>query len=170
MSTCAIDGCDKPVEARGWCNVHYARWRAHGDPLGGQHRDRDSYAAVHVRLRAVQGKAREWLCVDCDAPATVWSWDRTGPSRAGENSNGVAVTWGLDIETYSPRCRSHAAMMDGGGDIDTYPCGHPRVGNTVGHTCRICRNAHTRERLQTDPEFRERRNAARRRQAERSTR
>lgn len=31
--TCSIDGCDAPADARGWCSKHYARWRAHGDPL-----------------------------------------------------------------------------------------------------------------------------------------
>ena len=30
---CAIDDCEKPVLARGWCNAHYRRWRSHGDPL-----------------------------------------------------------------------------------------------------------------------------------------
>lgn len=32
---CSIDGCGKEHVARGWCNVHYRRWKAHGDPLGG---------------------------------------------------------------------------------------------------------------------------------------
>lgn len=35
--TCSVveDGkiCGKPVRCRGWCNKHYLRWRAHGDPL-----------------------------------------------------------------------------------------------------------------------------------------
>lgn len=29
---CSIEGCDGEVVARGWCNKHYSRWRAHGDP------------------------------------------------------------------------------------------------------------------------------------------
>ena len=35
MKTCSIDGCEKPSRTRGWCGMHYRRWRAHGDPLGG---------------------------------------------------------------------------------------------------------------------------------------
>jgi hypothetical protein len=29
---CAIEGCDRPVRSRGWCNRHYQRWYLHGDP------------------------------------------------------------------------------------------------------------------------------------------
>lgn len=31
--TCSVDGCDRPVLARGWCGKHYQRWKANGDPL-----------------------------------------------------------------------------------------------------------------------------------------
>lgn len=30
--TCSIEGCGKPVNARGWCGMHYARWARSGDP------------------------------------------------------------------------------------------------------------------------------------------
>jgi hypothetical protein len=29
---CSIDGCDKPVESRGWCLAHYKKWFKYGDP------------------------------------------------------------------------------------------------------------------------------------------
>ncbi len=32
-ATCSIDGCGQAVDARGWCEMHYTRWRRHGDPL-----------------------------------------------------------------------------------------------------------------------------------------
>jgi hypothetical protein len=33
MSVCAVNGCEKLVKARGWCEMHYVRWRTHGDVL-----------------------------------------------------------------------------------------------------------------------------------------
>lgn len=33
MRVCAIEGCDKKVKARGWCQGHYDRARWYGDPL-----------------------------------------------------------------------------------------------------------------------------------------
>lgn len=30
---CSIEGCEKRVQSRGWCPMHYQRWRTHGDPL-----------------------------------------------------------------------------------------------------------------------------------------
>ena len=32
MNICAIEECSRPRKARGWCSVHYGRWRKHGDP------------------------------------------------------------------------------------------------------------------------------------------
>lgn len=29
---CKVEGCDRPVKARGWCTRHYMRWHATGDP------------------------------------------------------------------------------------------------------------------------------------------
>lgn len=30
---CAVEACGRPAHSRGWCMVHYARWRAHGDVM-----------------------------------------------------------------------------------------------------------------------------------------
>ena len=33
-ATCSIDGCEKPVHARGWCRNHYMNWHRCGNPRG----------------------------------------------------------------------------------------------------------------------------------------
>lgn len=32
MKRCAIEGCERPQVARGWCGRHYERWKRTGDP------------------------------------------------------------------------------------------------------------------------------------------
>jgi len=31
-STCSLTECSRPSYCRGWCALHYSRWRANGDP------------------------------------------------------------------------------------------------------------------------------------------
>jgi hypothetical protein len=38
--TCSIDGCGKPVAARGWCHAHYKKWQLHGSPHHGKSYER----------------------------------------------------------------------------------------------------------------------------------
>lgn len=33
---CSVEGCSKPLNALGYCTMHYKRLKAHGDPLGGR--------------------------------------------------------------------------------------------------------------------------------------
>ena len=30
-ATCAVVGCDRPIDRRGWCSAHYSRWKRTGD-------------------------------------------------------------------------------------------------------------------------------------------
>lgn len=30
---CSIPDCDKPALSRGWCSMHYQRWKKHRDPM-----------------------------------------------------------------------------------------------------------------------------------------
>ena len=43
VSPCQVPGCDQATVGRGWCRLHYQRWRATGDrgPLGPYPRARD---------------------------------------------------------------------------------------------------------------------------------
>ncbi len=31
-NACKIKTCDRPIKARGWCSLHYDRWRKYSDP------------------------------------------------------------------------------------------------------------------------------------------
>jgi hypothetical protein len=47
--TCSIDGCEREAIARGWCVLHWGRWRRNGDPL------------APVKRKAADGEPLAWL-------------------------------------------------------------------------------------------------------------
>ena len=55
MSTCSIDRCEKPSRTRGLCDMHYKRWRKHGDPLGGNERFATPEEAFLARTEPIVG-------------------------------------------------------------------------------------------------------------------
>lgn len=60
---CAVEPCDDPVKAAGWCSFHYYRDKQYGDPLGGPPR----------RARKGQSKP-ECKAPDCGEPARTLGW------------------------------------------------------------------------------------------------
>ena len=48
---CSIESCGRPVEARGWCSLHYGRWRRKGDPLVAQVRRARGAMCVRCGIR-----------------------------------------------------------------------------------------------------------------------
>ncbi len=68
---CSVDECTSPPQSRGWCSMHYNRWRDHGDPLGGN----------PVFKRPHGSPAPKCLVEACDEPARsrgycVLHWSR----------------------------------------------------------------------------------------------
>jgi len=66
--TCSIEGCERPVYARGWCTRHWYRWRYHGSPTAGRPVDQDDSGGVC----SVEG---------CERPAAARGWCRTHHRR-----------------------------------------------------------------------------------------
>lgn len=73
--TCTVDGCERPVTARGWCAAHYSRIRKHGD------------VQAHIPVGSIKGRSdgefverssieeRFWPKVDIPAnPLECWRW------------------------------------------------------------------------------------------------
>lgn len=58
--TCSIDGCEKPVDCRGWCGMHWRRWRHHGDP---------NYVAIRP-----SDEKRFLARIDKRGPGECWPW------------------------------------------------------------------------------------------------
>ena len=78
---CSVDGCEKPVHARGWCRKHYLRWHKYGDPLKRTQFDNpeESFAA-----------RTEWQG-DC----LIWT--------GGKNDMGYGRIWVNPTEMYAHR-------------------------------------------------------------------
>lgn len=66
---CSIEGCDQPIQARGWCSKHYSRWYTHGDP--------EKLAESIVNPKPVTPCSIE----GCAAPADSHGWCSTHYTR-----------------------------------------------------------------------------------------
>lgn len=58
---CTVDGCEKPVLARSYCQMHYWRWRNHGD-VGGAESTRKGQRPCRVAECANDAITRDDLC------------------------------------------------------------------------------------------------------------
>lgn len=80
---CSIRDCANPHYGRGFCKLHYQRWRAHGDPLT-VHAPLDLAGQRFGRLTVVRllpGHGRRWLCIcECGAEHTVAASNLCGGS------------------------------------------------------------------------------------------
>ena len=62
--TCSVVGCDHPYASRGYCGMHYRRWKVHGDP---------NYQSQQQLNRAVDLETYFLSKVD-QLPNGCWEW------------------------------------------------------------------------------------------------
>lgn len=62
MSQCKIEGCDKTAYGRGWCPMHYRRWKKYGDPLTVKQQQNHGLSPVErlMARRELNGQCWEW--------------------------------------------------------------------------------------------------------------
>src|SRR5580704_8040718 len=60
MDTCSVEGCDRPHEARTWCQTHYMRWYRSGDPLAARRLVRGSLAERLAAYLVPEGNCLVW--------------------------------------------------------------------------------------------------------------
>ena len=63
VKTCSIQGCSRPHSGRGWCRVHYQRWRRHGDPEKVLYAEREDGLAS---IRAPKGERGICIVEGCE--------------------------------------------------------------------------------------------------------
>lgn len=181
---CSIPYCERRFFGRGFCQAHYQRWRAHGDPLAGR---RPNGQGLDERL---------WPYIQCNIITRCWDWvgkrDQHGYGWigiAGRTLGVYRVVYELLIgpipEGLEPDhlCRNHACcnpdhlepvthranLLRGVGPPALHalktccPQGHLYTGHNIRgeRICHACINERERERLASDPPYRERANAGR---------
>lgn len=111
---CTISGCGKPLECRGYCHMHYQRWRKFGDPFvtayvhnapeAGSPRwtgDGVGYVGAHQRVRKAKGPASLHSCSHCSGPARHWAYDGLDVREKQDTRGRPYSPW---PEHYMPLC------------------------------------------------------------------
>ena len=66
---CSLDDCDRPASARGWCGLHYARWRRYGDASGTSPRLKKIGAGLKFIEQSIASPGRD--CI-------IWPFGKDG--------------------------------------------------------------------------------------------
>ena len=110
---CSIEGCDRLRYAKGICEMHYQRLQDHGSTDAPAHHrwtgDAATYTAVHLRLRAQRGPAKDSTC-PCGAPAEHWAYVRGGDQSIRYDEQGRPYS--TDLSRYAALCRTCHRRMD----------------------------------------------------------
>lgn len=106
MKTCSIEGCEKRHLSKGFCNMHYIRWRK-GD-----------LSRSYMEARAFSLEDAFWRHVDKTSDLPCWRWRGPVDKR---NGYGAACFRGEKMGAHVFSFKIHG--------------GTPVKGMHVGHTC-----------------------------------
>lgn len=59
MKVCSVADCDREAKTRGWCRMHYGRWRATGDPLRKSRFDTVEEKNAYIAQERAERRARQ---------------------------------------------------------------------------------------------------------------
>lgn len=109
MRVCEIEECGKEHEARGWCRLHYERWRIHGDPEGGGRRYKTPEEAFEARtIPEPNTGCLLWVgATSEDGYGAIWVGNKNiSPYKySWERENGpVPPGLSLDHRCHTPPC------------------------------------------------------------------
>lgn len=98
---------------RGWLSPA-GSWQ--GPPFTGptQWGERNSYRAIHLRLRKERGRASDQTC-PCGQPAVNWSYDGGDPDERYsivKSDRPTKRRYSIDLARYTARCYSCHARLD----------------------------------------------------------
>jgi hypothetical protein len=83
VGACSVDDCDRDAKKRGFCTLHYQRWRKHGSTLVG-------------RPGCGDDVARFWSKVDKGTPDECWHW-QGAPTTYGYGELGIGGRAGRNV-------------------------------------------------------------------------
>lgn len=141
MRECKIEGCGKPIHARGWCDIHYRRWMSHGDPFGGRtfigEPERFYREAV---LTCERGP---------DDPCLIWPYNQNGAGYARMTLDGeeclVSRLACKDVHGEPPTAKHEAAHSCGKGHLRCVTRGHLSWKTQVGNSAdKLIHGTHNR--------------------------
>lgn len=72
----------------------------------------ETHRAVHKRLVARRGSARNQICVDCSGPADAWTHRWGTWENVAQDLRGKRLTFSTDLDAYEPRCHPCHNTLD----------------------------------------------------------
>ena len=136
--TCSVDGCDRLMSCRGWCNTHYERWRRNGDlelrtgglPPGTRRLDRQ-FGYYRIKL---PGHPLAWKGLDWVAEHRAVLYGELGPGPHPCHHCGELVDWASGLvadHVDGARLNNHPGNL-------APSCGTCNLGRETPHVCIFC--------------------------------